>query len=128
MSAALDGRMDVVLARHRFQAYVFILGMAPLLVFLWAMALVLTRRYIHDTAPPRPSCGTTRRNLNSAVQQRTAEFLAAKEKAEQASTAKSNFLANMSHEIRTPMTAIMGYADMLLEPEQTMSDRHEPSR
>jgi PAS domain S-box-containing protein len=36
-------------------------------------------------------------------------------RAEAASLAKSEFLANMSHEVRTPMTAILGYADLLLD-------------
>ncbi len=41
----------------------------------------------------------------------------AKERAEESDRLKSAFLSNMSHEIRTPMNGILGFSDLLLEPE-----------
>jgi signal transduction histidine kinase/ActR/RegA family two-component response regulator len=50
---------------------------------------------------------------------------AANEAVETATRAKSTFLANMSHEIRTPMTAVLGFAENLLDPQLAESDRSE---
>ena len=53
------------------------------------------------------------------------ELQRAKERAEQSDRLKTAFLANMSHEIRTPMNGILGFSELLKNPELTGDEQQE---
>ena len=53
------------------------------------------------------------------------EIIKAKEHAEENDRLKTAFLSNMSHEIRTPMNGILGFAELLKEPDLSGEKQQE---
>ena len=100
--------VDVKIARQHRRAVIRIITSACLFFLLaWGWVIVIRRLFV------------VQRNL---IQSRL-EALSLADEAATANATKSEFLANMSHEIRTPMTAILGYTDLLRQPDISMSHR-----
>ncbi|MDD5558923.1 ATP-binding protein [Candidatus Methylomirabilis sp.] len=55
--------------------------------------------------------------LEAKVEERTRELNEALRRVEMMSQHKSQFLANMSHELRTPLNSILGFAELLQDPQ-----------
>lgn len=53
------------------------------------------------------------------------ELIKAKDKAEESDRLKTAFLHNISHEVRTPMNAIVGFSDLIIDPDLTPEIRNE---
>jgi PAS domain S-box-containing protein len=62
---------------------------------------------------------------NKEKEKQAIELIKAKEKAEESDRLKSAFLTNMSHEIRTPMNGILGFAELLKEPNLTVEEQQD---
>ena len=94
-----------------FQKYfVEILIASGIFIFLIA-ALTMSLHYL-----------VLSKKLERKLLDRSKELEIARDKAEKANAMKSAFIANMSHEIRTPLNAVVGFSQLLTEPELALSD------
>jgi signal transduction histidine kinase/CheY-like chemotaxis protein len=65
-----------------------------------------------------------RNQTNLLLKEKNNELIIAKNKAEEASKARSEFLSTVSHELRTPLNAINGITHLLLEENPKKSQMH----
>lgn len=63
--------------------------------------------------------------LIAQLSQSNYELELAKEKAEESSRMKTMFVQNVSHEIRTPLNAIVGFADLLVNPDMELGSEEK---
>lgn len=56
------------------------------------------------------------------------ELIIAKDKAEESDQLKTSFLANMSHEIRTPLNSIIGFSELLTDPDYDPTQQYHIAR
>ena len=61
-------------------------------------------------------------DVNNELTEQNVLLDAAREKAEESDKLKSSFLMNLSHEIRTPLNAIVGFADLMTDPENSVDE------
>jgi PAS domain S-box-containing protein len=59
------------------------------------------------------------------IKQFEIDLINAKDKAEESDRLKTAFLQNISHEVRTPMNAIIGFSDLIVDPDLTPDIRNE---
>jgi signal transduction histidine kinase len=65
------------------------------------------------------------KNLEEIVDERTKDLIQSKNKAEKSDRLKTAFMQNISHEIRTPLNSILGFNQLMADPDLTSDEREE---
>lgn len=71
---------------------------------------------------PIAACQCHKRKYTKKLQQQNHDLMIARDKAQEAERMKISFIQNMSHEVRTPLNVISGFAQVISDPDNSMSE------
>lgn len=117
MSQEVKAHNEEILKRKQWQLFV-LLSCICFVVILLVIVIAYTVRMRR--------MGNKMRLERDRLMESENRLSIAKNKAEESDRLKSFFLSNMSHEIRTPLNAIVGFSQLLCDPEE--SDLSEQDR
>ena len=101
---------------------------AVIILLLFALFLVSTRsrrllqKLVERRTQELEALNTELRHEIDARRRTEADLIAARDKAEHSDRLKDAFIATMSHEIRTPLHVILGYVDLMHDPDEEVSE------
>jgi signal transduction histidine kinase len=90
-------------------------GIKISLLYLTGVYISLTAKTAENIRRKTRAAMQLARDLISRLEAKTRELDESKERALEASRAKSEFIANMSHEFRTPLNHIIGFTEMVAD-------------
>ncbi len=104
----------------------FLIIVIFVLLFLFFVTYYFIGRFQRNRLKQLVDERTNELHLKMLVQQQmNAELVIAKEQAESSDRLKTAFMNNISHEIRTPLNGILGFGQLMADPDLTQDEKEQ---
>jgi len=97
-----------------WEEYETTINLVVVIILCLSLALFITIRYLRMS-----------RRLQDELTKSNKNLMIARDRTEEANNMKSAFIANISHEIRTPLNAVVGFSQIITDPEMPLLDEEK---